>query len=220
MEKVQGLKSLKNNTTMWLTKVAIFSTMGIVLYSFGIFKFPLPFLFPNFLEINISLLPSVLCGFLTGPVGGVISVIIKGIVKMLYSSSSVFVGEIVDIIIGGVVVLVTSLIYKFFHTKKGAISALLFGTLAWVVTAVFTNYFVAIPLYIRLYFNGNEEILINMLQVLPGVVDSTNYMWKYLVFAVVPFNILIALINNIVIFIVYKRISVVFKHNNFEETDE
>jgi len=49
-----------------ITKIGIFSALSIVLYLINI---PLPFLFPPFLKLNLSDLPSLICGFAVGPMG-------------------------------------------------------------------------------------------------------------------------------------------------------
>ena len=46
-------------TTAYITKVAILTAISFILY---IAHFPLPFMFPGFLEIQISELPALLAG--------------------------------------------------------------------------------------------------------------------------------------------------------------
>jgi len=111
------------------------------------------------------------------------------------------------LIIGLSTVLTSSIIYKRMKTKKGAIIASLFGMLAWVFVAVMANYLFVIDFYIEFYFNGAVEPLIGMLSIIPGEVTTENYMWKYIVFAAIPFNIVLSSLVYLITFLVYKRIS-------------
>ena len=74
-----------------MTKVAIFSAISIVLY---FIKFPLPFLFPDFLDIQFSNLPAILGGLVMGPIGGVLIVVIRTLIKLPFTSTA-GVGELV-----------------------------------------------------------------------------------------------------------------------------
>ena len=62
-------------------------------------------------KVQFSMLPTILGGFLLGPIGGILIAVIKFLFKVL-STQSAGIGEIVDLLIGISVVLVTSLIYQ------------------------------------------------------------------------------------------------------------
>ncbi len=69
------------------------------------------------------------------------------------------------------------------------------------------NYLFVIDFYIEFYFNGSVDPLIGMLSIIPGEVNADNYMWKYIVFAAIPFNIVLSTLVYFITFLVYKRIS-------------
>lgn len=190
-------------TTAWEVQVAILSALAIILYNFP--KFQLPF-FPGMLSVQFSMLPTIIGGFALGPVGGIYIVLIKFIFKLL-TTRSAGVGEFVDLIIGVCVVLVTSLIYKYIKSKKGAIIALIMGSITWVVVAVILNWLWAIPFYCNTF--GMDKV-IGMIMVIPGVNES-NYMSKYLLFGCLPFNLMLASVVSIVTYIIYKRVSWLFE---------
>ena len=99
----------------YISKVAIFSALSFILYLFP--KFPLPF-FPSFLEIQFSNLPAILGGFVLGPVGGCLIVIVRFVLKLVFGlSSTAGVGETADLLLGICVVLSSSLIYKYNKNK-------------------------------------------------------------------------------------------------------
>ena len=207
----------KEFMTIDIACIGVFSAFSIVLY---FFKFNLPFIFPSFLEINFSLLPIIIIGYMLGPVEAISVVLIRAIIKVQFTSTFC-VGEFADLLIGIPVALVTSLIYKKNHTKQGALKSLLFGAITWVVISIFTNLFINVPFFLELYCNGNEEAFVGALSIIPGVTVD-NYMSKYILYAVIPFNTLLSSIVSLVTFLVYKKISILFNKisRKYEEPGE
>ena len=66
-------------TTGNIATMAVLTAISVILYMFV--KFPLPFIFPGFLDIHFSELPALLGGFSLGPIAGVIIVIIKCLIN-------------------------------------------------------------------------------------------------------------------------------------------
>lgn len=199
---------MRKKTIQKMTTVAILSALSVVFYMF--LKFPLPFIFPSFLDIQFSNLPVILAGLIFGPSEALIVVIIRFLIKAPFSSTA-YVGEVADLVIGYLVGTFTSFIYHRNKTKKGGIIALVVGSIVWVVGAVIINSVVLLPWYINTY---GMDAVFGMLKVIPGITES-NYMLYYVVFAVIPFNTLLAVIVSTVTFFVYKRISLIYK----EETE-
>jgi riboflavin transporter FmnP len=121
-------------------------------------------------------------------------------------TSTAYVGEIVDVIIGVATVVTSSLIYKKLHTKRGAFIAMAAGMFMWTLIAVIANWAFVLDFYLEAFFLGNIDDLLGMLSVIPGINES-NYMGKYLLYAILPFNLLLSGIVYGITFIVYKRIS-------------
>lgn len=182
---------------------AILSTLATILYMF--IKFPLPMLFPSFLDFQVSNLPAIIGGFLLGPVYGSLIVIIRFLIKLSFTSTQ-YVGELADLIIGLAVVISSSIIYKKNKTRKGALIALTTSTVIWVITSVLLNRYVLVPFYIELVFKGDVNAFVNFCKIIPGI-NEQNYMQKYLVYAVLPFNLLLSISVNLITFLVYKRLS-------------
>ena len=202
-------KKKKYNNINAIASIGVFSAFSIILYYI---KFNLPFIFPSFLEVNFSLLPIIIIGYMLGPVEAVTIVLIRAVIKIPFTSTFC-VGEIADLIIGIPVAIVTSLIYKKHHTKKGALISLLFGSLIWVNVSIITNIFINIPFFLELYFGGNVEAFLGILSVIPGVTVD-NYLIKYVLYAVIPFNLMLSVVVSIVTFLVYKKISILFNKLN------
>ncbi len=192
----------------WIVKTAVLSAISAILYMFV--KFPLPIIFPAFLDIQISNLPAIIAGFLLGPGSGIMVIVIKTLLKIaMIGTSTSYVGELADLIIGVAVVLTASLIYKKNHSKKGAVLALSLSSLIWVVVAILINWLILIPFYIKFFFNGNVQGLISMCAMIPNINES-NYLILYLLVGVLPFNALLSIICNVVTFLVYKRTHFMF----------
>lgn len=197
-------KFTANVTTKNLAKIAILSALSFVLYMWV--KFPLPMLFPSFLDVQFSELPALLGGFAMGPIAGCTIVVIKCLIKMPFTSTAC-VGELSDILLGIAIVLPASLIYKKFKNKKGALIGLLAGVGCNVVMAIFVNWLVLIPAYVQLFFNGNWDILLNIVRPLYADVTLQNFYTYYLFLGVAPFNILRLSVTALLTFLLYKRVS-------------
>lgn len=191
-------------STSYLAKIAILTAISFLLYFFC--KFNLPFMFPSFLEIQFSELPALLAGFSMGPISGCLVVIIKCLIKMPFTSTA-FVGELTDIVIGIAFVLPASIIYRIKKDKKHAILGLISGIALVAIMSVILNRFVSIPFYTQFYFNGNFQIIVNSLSVLYPKITANNFYAYYLLLGVVPFNLLRSLIVSILAFLLYKRLS-------------
>lgn len=201
---------MRNKKISTITKVGIFAALSTILYVVPGLQFPLPF-FPPFLKMQFSNFPAILCGFITGPIGGCLVIIIKVIAKILFTwSDTMLVGELADVLIGLSVVLSSSIIYKKIHNKKGGLIALGVSTGVWVFVSLITNWLVLIPAYIELYFNGNVSTFIGMCSVIPGI-NEDNYMIRYLLIANLPFNLILSVVSNTVTYFVYKKTSTLFK---------
>lgn len=199
---------------------SIFAAMSVLLYLFP--KFSLP-IFPSFLEINFSMLPIVICAFSCGPLFGGACVLIRCIVNLIIEGSvSVGVGEIMDLILGFAVVLGSGFMYKYLKVKepKKSIFSLLVCIGIWILAGVLLNVFYAVPAYLKLYFNGNKDALVSVLsKTIPGV-NSSNYMGKYVLYAVIPFNLILSSVVCLVTFFVNKAIYILYDDNKAPKKGE
>ena len=197
----------------YIAKTAIFSALSFILYLFP--KFPLPF-FPSFLDIQFSNLPALLGGFVLGPLGGCIIVIVRCLLKLILGmSSTAGAGEIADLLLGLAVVFTSSMIYKYNKNRKGGIVALIVAVVVWVVSSVFINCYINIPVYLELFFKGDIEGLVAMCKVVIKGINADNFMEYYIKYAVIPFNFILATLVSLITFFVYKRISLIFKKDFF-----
>jgi riboflavin transporter FmnP len=193
---------MTRNRVVQLTAIANLTALSVLFYF--TLKFPLPF-FPSFLDIQFSNLPAIIGGYALGPIAGSAIVVIRTLIKLPFSTTAM-VGEIIDLVIGVSTVLASSLVYRKMKTKKGAIIGMVAGIAVWVFVAVMANYLFVIDFYIEFFFGGAVEPLVGMLSVIPGVTVD-NYMEKFILYAAIPFNLLLATLVYGITFLVYKRIS-------------
>ena len=194
---------MKTNRTLQIVIIANLTAISTLLYS--TLKFPWPF--ATFLDIQFSNLPAIIGGFALGPLSGVLIVMLRTILKLaIVGTSTLYVGEGADIIISTATVLVSSVIYLKYRTRKGAVIASLAGMGAWVGIAVFANYFFLIDFYINFYFGGDPAPLLNFMSRIPNITID-NFMGLYILYAAIPMNIVLSGLVYGITFLVYKRIS-------------
>lgn len=198
------MKSFRKSSISYMSKVAIFAALSIVLYYV---KMPATLIipvFPEYLDIQFSNLPAIICGFVVGPVGGVTVVVIRSLIKLPFTGT-LGVGELADLVIGVSCVLISSLVYKKEHTKTGGIIALVCAFVSWVVFAAIANWLIIIPSYMKL-FHLDAGYFVNLLSFVNGVTEQ-NFMLYYILAVAIPFNAMLAFIVCVITYFVYKRVS-------------
>lgn len=207
---------MKKISVKRITFVAVFAAIASLLYCYV--KFPLP-IFPSFLDVNFSMIPIIICVFMLGPVDGIAIVLIRFLLKLvLVGSGTQYVGEIADLVLGCVTVLSCGLMYKFYNGKYKSLFSFGIAIISWVVCSVLLNVFVNIPFYVELFFKGNWNILIGMCQdafdlitfgACPDVTKE-NFMFFYVVLAVIPFNLMLSALVIGITALVHKRLKVLY----------
>lgn len=190
-----------------LAIIALFSAIGAILMYID---FPLP-IAPSFMKMDLSELPVIIGGFLLGPVECVLIAILKVVIKfVIKGSSTMFIGEIANIIGSISYAFPASIIYSKIKTKKRAIYGLITGVLSSSVIMTLCNMFFIFPAYIRItMFNMSEEKIITKCSEIFPFIDS---MPKVYLFSVLPFNLVKYTTVSIITFIFYKRISKIIKN--------
>ncbi|MDE6374044.1 MAG: ECF transporter S component [Clostridia bacterium] len=186
--------------------IAMFATLAGVLYAFG---FPIAAAFPSWLELNFSDIPALIGTFALGPVSGAIIVFVKILIKLIIKgTSTVFVGELADLLIGAAFVVPSGLIYKKMRTFKGALISMAVGMICSTVMSLLANWLVLVPFYRQLFFQGSWAPLVGTMQTLfgEGCTEKTFYTF-YIWCSVLPFNLMRCIIAIVVTLPVYKHIS-------------
>ena len=192
-------------TTKNLVLMAMFSALAAVLM---LWEFPIPFIAPNFYEIDLSEIPILVGSFIMGPVSGVIMEAIKIILKLLIKgTSTAYVGDFANFCIGVCLVVPASIIYQKHKTKKNAFIGMLVGTLFMAVAGVVLNYFVMIPFYVKAFGMPLEAIIGAGAKIQPLVTNKLSFT----IVCVEPFNIVKGIIVSLVTALIYKHISAFVK---------
>lgn len=156
----------------------------------------------GFYKLEFSALPALLGGFAMGPWAALAITFIKDVTGLLHSSSA-FVGELADFLCSSAFVVVASLWYGRHKTYKGALAGMAMGVLALALMGALANYFILIPFYIN-QMNFAEAAIIGMMAKVIPAIDS---MFKVILMATVPFNLLKGVVVSVITLLLYKRLS-------------
>lgn len=191
----QRKKSIHN-----ITKIAVLTAIASIIM---LFEFPLWFA-PGFYELDLSEAIILMGGFAMGPVSAAIIEFLKNLINILLNGTmTAYIGEFANFITGCAFVVPASLIYKYAKNRKGAIIALIVGTLSLATVGSLLNYFVLIPAFSKFYNMPLDKIIGMGTAVNPLVTDLKTLV----VFAVAPFNIVKGFLCAVVNLLLYKRVS-------------
>ena len=195
---------VKNSKIRAITVSAIFGAVGFILM---LLEFPLAFIIPSFIKMDFSELPALIATVTFGPLYGVLVCLIKNLLH-LFVTSSAGVGELSNFILGAVFVGVAGVIYKLNKTRKGALLGTIVGAFIMAVISIATNYYVVYPAFSVLYGLPMPAIL-GMYQ---AILPSADNLFKALVIFNLPFNFIKGMIDAVICFIIYKKISPILKY--------
>ena len=198
--------SQKRISTSRIAKIAILSALSFVLYMFAKFQLPI---FPFFLELHFSHVPALIAAFLLGPVDAAIVIGVKILLKLPFSSTA-YVGELCDLIIGLAFVVPPGIIYKTKRTLKRALLGIVIGSAASILASILINIYVAIPFYVRLFFDGDLGKIVAICRPFAPGITEENFNRLYSLYIVLPFNLLRCAVMGAITFLLYKRISKIF----------
>jgi len=192
----------------YIAFVAMFSAMGGALM---LLEIPL-FFAPSFYKMDLSELPVLLCSFYLGPVAGVTAEFLKVFLKLLLKgTSTAFVGDYANFVVGCCYILPASAIYHAHKTKKNAILGMVTGTLIMAVFGSVFNALYLIPKFAEL-FGMPIDVIVKMGTAVNRHIVSVPTLALY---AVVPFNLLKGACDGVLTFLLYKRLGkVFFKEDN------
>ncbi len=191
-------------STKMITQIGMLGAIAVVLM---LFEIPLPFA-PSFYEIDFSEVPVLIGCFSMGPIAGALIEFVKIILNLIINGSATAgVGEVANFIIGCSFCVPAGIIYRRNKTKKGAIIGMVTGTLFMTLLGCFVNAYILLPTYATA-FKMPIEGLIEMGTKVNAGIDS---LFTFVMFAVVPFNLLKGVLVSIIVLCIYKKISPILK---------
>lgn len=185
----------KTLSVQYLTRIAVLTALSSILYMISI-----PIV--AFYSLDLSNLPVLLGAFSMGPVAGLIILGLKSLIGCL-TSSTMYVGELADFIMGAAFVLPAALIYQRNKSRKGALIGMITGTVALILAGCLTNAYLLIPFYMKAFGMPMEAIIGMCAQALPFVDTEL----KVILFVTAPFNLLKGVVLCVLTYMIYKPLS-------------
>lgn len=178
------MKTQSSRRLNTMIKISLLSAIAFVLMYL---ELPLP-LFPDWLKIDISDIPAMLGAFALGPIPAIFIELLKNILHILFKgTSSAFIGELANFLVGCALVVPAGIIYRSNKTRKNALIGILVSIVVMIVSAALLNYFLLLPFYAKAFHF-----------VLPNSVIYT---------AIIPFNLLKGFLVGGLTIGIYKSVS-------------
>ena len=211
VEKVAVKKEGKQDERLLsVRKMAIVGVFSAVSFVLMLLEFPLPFA-PSFYKFDFSDMPALVGGFAAGPFAGVMVEFIKILLKLVIKgTSSGFIGEIANFVVGASFVVPATIIYRLRKTRKTALISCIVGTICITLAGSFLNAFFLLPAYAVIY-GCDISMLVEMgTQINPAITSVTTFC----LLAVAPFNLIKGIVDSVITFALYKHISPILKGNS------
>ena len=184
--------------------------LGAIAVVLMLFEIPLPFA-PSFYEIDFSEVPVMIGTFDIGPVAGAAIELVKILLNFIINGTTTAgVGEVANFLIGCALVVPAGIIYRRKRTRTGAIIGMAVGTVFMTLIGCLLNAYVLLPVYATA-FQMPIDALVAMGTAVNGSIDS---LFTFVAFAVAPFNLLKGVLVSLIVFLIYKKISPVFRMNH------
>ena len=202
-----------NNTTPRSTSrrrvryIAVTGVLSACAFVLQMIELPVPFIMPVFIKFDFSDLPALIGSFAMGPVCGIFIELIKNLLHLPLSTSG-GIGELSNFILGAVFVAVAGFVYKFNKTKKGAVIASFAGAICMAVVSIPSNIWLVYPVYYK--FMPKEAVL----RAYQAIIPSMKSVEQSICCFNMPFTFVKGMIDVVITFLIYKRISPVLKGKN------
>lgn len=190
---------MKKTNLKYTVKIALLSAIAVVVM---FFEFPIVFIAPNFYKLDLSEAVILMGGFALGPLAAVLMELLKNILNLFLDGTTTgFVGEFANFVTGCCLTLPAALIYKYKKNIKGALLGMLIGTLSLGIMGGLINYFVMLPMYSA--FMPLETII----ELGSNITKFIHDKFTFVLFAVVPFNLVKGILCSLISLLLYKRLS-------------
>lgn len=188
-------------------KIAVIGIMSSIAAVLMLFEFQ-PFFTPPFYKLDMSELPILLCAFAYGPMAGVIAEAVKILVNLLLDgTTTAFVGELANFIVGSMFVLTASAVYHIKKNKKMAIISCVVATIVMTAVAAPLNGIYLLPKFSEIFGWPLEGIIAAGTKVNPNV-DSV---WTLVLFCVVPLNLIKGVAVSLISILLYRPLRPILK---------
>ena len=206
MEKKKDGRTERTLTTRKIAMVGVFSAIATILY---MMDFAVPFA-PGFYKMDFSELPALIGAFAFGPVASVMIEFCKIVLKLLFKgTSTAFVGDLANFVIGCSFLLPASIVYLFHKTKRNAIVGCVAGTVVLTVFGTAFNAIYLLPAFSKLYGTPLESLLAMGTAVNPLAKEGSIV--SFVAACVAPLNLIKGASVSLVTLLIYKPLSPIIK---------
>ena len=185
-------------------RVSIIGISAAIAAVLHVLDFPLVILAPEFYKLDFSELPVLLCGFYLGPSATVICEGVKILLKLLLKgTSTAFVGDFANFVVGCCFVLPATVIYHVRKTRKSAIVGLTVGTVSMAILGSAFNAVYLLPKFSELVHMSLDSIIAMGTSIFPGV----NSISTFVFFCVAPLNVVKGALVSVLTMLLYKHVA-------------
>lgn len=203
MAKKKNADTERILNTKAIVLIGMFAAVSTVLM---LFEIPMPFA-PSFYKLDFSELPALIAGFAYGPVAGVMVEFVKILLKTLVKgTSTAFVGELANFVIGCSLVLPASIIYRFNKTKKSAVISCIVGTAIITIIGPAFNAVYLLPAFAALYGMPMEAIIGMGTAINPSITS----VGMLVIMCVAPLNLIKGVSVSVLAMLIYKPLRRMF----------
>lgn len=193
-------------STRKMAMIGMFSAVAMILH---LFDFPLPFA-PGFYRLDFSELPILVGTFAFGPSAGVMMEFVKILLKLcIKGTSTAFVGELANFVVGCSFILPASVIYIFHKSRKTAVIGCVIGTLSMTLFGTAFNAVYLLPAFSALFHMPIEDIL-SMGRAVNPLMTQENIV-SFVAACVAPMNLIKGGSVSFVTLFIYKPLSPILK---------
>lgn len=186
LKSPKGGKIMKKSNVHKTVKIGVLAAIAYLLQMLGSF---MGLKVAGFLEIEFSDLPALIGALALGPASGVLIELIKNLLHTL-STSTGFVGEFANFVVNSSMVLTAGLIYRIYHSRRGAIAGMSAGVLLMTIAGIAVNLYIMLPLYMP---------------------DSDfGFRLTLALSTIAPFNLCRGAVLSFITFLCYKKLRAVF----------
>ncbi len=190
---------MKNTKVKYIVKIALLSALAVVIM---LLEFPLVFIAPDFYELDLSEAVILMGGFALGPMAAALMEFVKNVLNILINGTSTgFVGELANFVTGCCLTVPAALLYKYRKSIKGALLGMALGIVSLAVAGGLINYFIMLPMYSAFI---PLDAIIDAGAAITGFIHDK---FTFVLFAVVPFNIIKGVLCSVISLLLYKRLS-------------
>jgi riboflavin transporter FmnP len=194
----------RKNVLKTIAKIAITAAVATVLMLFDV---PLWFA-PSFYKIDLSEVAVLVGAFALGPLPGACIELVKVLLNLVINGTITGgIGELANFVVGCAFILPASAVYWRRRNIRSAVLGMVIGTVSLGIIGSAMNYFLLLPVYASVFGMPIEKLVAMGTAINPHITDLSSFV----LFAVLPFNLLKGVVSSILTVLLYKRVSPILK---------